>query len=134
MTTLMFTMMRTVAAAVTLLQIPGVPDSEGTRTKSVAVERVRVNHDAIDSTIEALQLLEARGQDGVVLWIGVIDDRRARVLLAVVLVRDPADTEAADSLVSANTREKINHALSQSGLRLIAEVHSGTTAFADSDL
>jgi hypothetical protein len=129
----MFTMMRVVAAAVTLLQMPGAPDSEGTRTNSV-LERVSVDHTAIDNTIEALEQLDAQGQDGVVLWIGVIEERRARVLLAVVLVHDAADTEAADSSMSPDMCARINHALAKSGLRLIAEVRSSTTTFRDSDL
>jgi hypothetical protein len=93
-----------------------------------------VDRNAIDSTIEALQLLDAHGQDGVVLWVGVIEGRRARVLIAGVLVHDATDTEADVSVVSRDNLERMDHALSQSGLRLIAEVHSGTTAILDSGL
>ena len=96
-----------------------------------AVERINVDRNAIDDTIEALQLLDARGQDGVVLWVGVIEGHRARVLMAVVLVHDATDREADDSFVSRDKLARMNHALSQSGLRLIAEVHRGTTAILD---
>jgi hypothetical protein len=97
-----------------------------------AVDRISVEQNTVDTTIEALQLLDARGQHGVVLWVGAVEGRRARVLLAVALVRDDADPAADQSLVSGETRERMNHALSQSGLWLIAEVQSRTTAIGDS--
>jgi hypothetical protein len=99
----------------------------GADRELVAIERVSVHRNAIDSTIESLQLLDAHGQDGVVLWVGFIEGRRARVLVAVVLVHDATDSEADDSFVSRDKLARMHHALSQSGLRLIAEVHSGTT-------
>jgi hypothetical protein len=145
----MFTIMLAVAAGVTSLQLAGTPYSQSTHPQSVvaqfserrashqqgsALERVSVDRNTIDSTIEALQLLDAHGQDGVVLWVGVIEGPRAHVLIALVLVHDATDSEADDSFVSRDKLERINHALSQSGLRLIAEVHSGTTASLDSGL
>jgi len=99
-----------------------------------AVDHISVGQDTVATTIEALQLLDAQGKDGVVLWIGGVEDRRARVLFAVVLVHDDADTAVDDSFVSRDTRERMNHALSRSGLWLIAEVHGGTTAIAGSGL
>jgi hypothetical protein len=160
----MFPTMLAVIAGVSSLQFPGTPYSpthphsvvaqlsecrpshpqgsatpvartaRGADRALVNVERVSVDRNAIDSTIEALQLLDAHGQDGVVLWVGVIEGRRARVLIAGVLVHDATDTEADVSVVSRDNLERMDHALSQSGLRLIAEVHSGTTAILDSGL
>src|SRR5262245_40588142 len=106
----------------------------GTDRALSAVERVSVDRNAIDGTLEALRLLDARGQDGLVLWVGVIEGRRARVLMAVVLIHDATDGEAGDAFVPRDKLERMNHALSQSGLRLIAEVHPGTTAILDSGL
>jgi hypothetical protein len=97
-----------------------------------AVDHISVGQDTVATTIEALQLLDAQGKDGVVLWVGAVEGRRARVLLAVALVRDDADPAADESLVSRETRERMNHALSQSGLWLIAEVQSRTTPIGDS--
>ena len=56
----MFTMMRAVAAAVTLLQMPGVliPKAHAQTRRRRARQR---DYNAIDSTIEALELL-TRGQ------------------------------------------------------------------------
>ena len=144
----MFPIMLAVAAAVTLYQTPGTPDSEAARAGSVvvqfseyqtsylttSVERVTVDHNAIDSTIEALQMADGQGLDAIVLWIGVIEDRNARVLLTGTHVNDLADLGADEPLVSSEWRTRLIHALSESGLRLIAEVHSRAKPFGDSDL
>lgn len=90
-----------------------------------SVRSVTVDISVIDRTITALQIFGKRRLEGLVLWLGNVEPGRAHVLQAFIPEqRSVADEDGVGYFVSAKTLFELNRALSETGLRLIAQVHS----------
>src|ERR1700690_4586630 len=89
------------------------------------VRSVTVDPAVIDMTMKALQIFGRRQLEGLVLWLGEVEPGRARVKRAIVPDQLPVSSESGlGYFVSGQTLFELNQALSESGLRLIAQVHS----------
>jgi hypothetical protein len=96
---------------------------EGARMDGV--RSVTVDPTVIDTTIKALQIFGRRRLEGLVLWLGNVEPGRARVIRAFVPEqRSVADENGVGYFVSGETLFELNRALEETGLRLIAQVHS----------
>jgi hypothetical protein len=92
------------------------------------VEEITVTADVVTATLETLQAYGAHGYEGLVLWLGEIGDRSARVLRALIPEQNPISREdGVGYFVEGDTLFRLNRALASSGLRLIAQVHSHPT-------
>lgn len=90
------------------------------------LEKVYLSFEILEETITSLQDYGDRLCEGLVLWLGVIDDdNTARVTQVVTPEQNSIKTEeGVGYFVNAQTLFKINKMLSASGLRLLAQVHS----------
>jgi hypothetical protein len=89
------------------------------------VRSVSVDPNVIDATIKTLQVFGKRRREGLVLWLGNIEPGRARVIRAFVPAqRSVSDENGMGYFVSGKTLFELNRALAETGLRLIAQVHS----------
>jgi hypothetical protein len=89
------------------------------------VNRVHIDANIVRATLEALQRFGAQRLEGLVLWLGDIDADRAHVVRAVVPEQQAISNEnGVGYFVSGETLFKLNQSLSESGLRLIAQIHS----------
>jgi len=89
------------------------------------VHCVTVDPAVIGRTIKALQTFGSRRLEGLVLWLGKVEAGRAHVIKAFVPEqRSIADEDGIGYFVSGETLFELNRALSETGLRLIAQVHS----------
>jgi hypothetical protein len=89
------------------------------------VRSVAVDFRVIESTIKALQIFGKRRLEGLVLWLGQVEPGRARVIRALVPEQHSvSDEEGIGYFVGGETLFKLNQVLSETGLRLIAQVHS----------
>ncbi len=89
------------------------------------VRSVTVDPAVIDATVKALQIFGKRRLEGLVLWLGNVQPGRAHVVRALVPEQNSvADEEGVGYFVSGETLFELNKALADSGLRLIAQVHS----------
>lgn len=89
------------------------------------VRSVTIDPAVIDRTIKALQIFGKRHLEGLVLWLGQVGDGEARVLEAFIPVQEPISSESGlGYFVSGETLFELNRALAETGLRLIAQVHS----------
>jgi hypothetical protein len=89
------------------------------------VRSVSVDPTVIDATIKALRIFGKHRLEGLVLWLGSVEPGRARVLRAFVPEqRSVADEDGLGYFVSGETLFALNRALAETGLRLIAQVHS----------
>jgi proteasome lid subunit RPN8/RPN11 len=90
-----------------------------------SVRCVIVDTVILDRTLKALQSFGKRYQECLVLWLGNVEPGRARVKNAIVPDQCPiADEQSVGYFVSGETLFELNRALSETGLRLIAQVHS----------
>jgi len=90
-----------------------------------AVRLVTVDRGVIDSTMQALRDFGARSSEGLVLWLGYIETGRARVIKALVPHQKSLSSEnGIGYFVTGETLFNLNRALAETGLRLIAQVHS----------
>jgi hypothetical protein len=89
------------------------------------VQRVLIDAEVVTSTLETLQAYGQRGFEGLVLWLGEIQQGIAYVSLAIVPEQEPISSEGGVGyFVDGNTLFRLNRALASSGFRLIAQVHS----------
>jgi len=89
------------------------------------VRSVTVDPNVIDTTIQALQIFGKRHLECLVLWLGNVEAGRARVIRAFVPdQRSVADENGVGYFVSGETLFELNKGLAETGLRLIAQVHS----------
>jgi hypothetical protein len=89
------------------------------------VESVEIDTRVIQLTLRALQRFGEHGLEGLVLWLGKIEPRRAQVIHAFIPEQHPvSDEDGVGYFVEGETLFKLNQALAESGLRLIAQVHS----------
>jgi hypothetical protein len=89
------------------------------------VRSVTVDPAVVDRTIMALQFFGHRRLEGLVLWLGSVEPGRARVIRAIVPEqRSVADENGLGYFVNGETLFELNRTLAETGLRLIAQVHS----------
>ena len=89
------------------------------------VRSVTVDPAVIDTTIRALQIFGKHRLECLVLWLGNVEPGRARVVRAIVPEQQSvADEDGLGYFVSGKTLFELNRALLETGLRLIAQVHS----------
>jgi proteasome lid subunit RPN8/RPN11 len=101
-----------------------------------SVSRVEIPRQIVAYTLEALQVFGAHESEGLILWLGEIEDAIARVVYAFPPPQESISTE--DGLgyfVTGDTLYQLNRTLAETGLRLIAQVHShpGRAYHSDTD-
>src|SRR5687767_12773920 len=97
----------------------------------INVQTVSVSKSVVRDTLDALQQFGSRRLEGLVLWLGYIEKSSAKVAVALVPPQESVSSgEGLGYFVSGDTLFELNLALSSSGLRLLAQVHSHpTTAY-----
>ncbi len=94
----------------------------------IDVEDVKVQSDVVISTLETLQTYGKHGFEGLVLWVGEINGKVALVSQAVIPEQNPISNESGVGyFVDGDTLFRLNRMLANTGLRLIAQVHSHPT-------
>lgn len=91
------------------------------------VKQIFVTRSAIESTLKAMRHFGSHGYEVLVLWVGHIDSATGTARVAQAFVPDQKPISGEDGVgyfVSGDTLFKLNRALSETGLRLIAQVHS----------
>jgi hypothetical protein len=91
------------------------------------VRQIRVERSIVDEMLESMRICGAQGFELLVLWLGEIDAElgEATVLQAFIPKQKPIRSEdGVGYFVSGETLFLMNRALSETGLRLIAQVHS----------
>lgn len=89
------------------------------------VDRVVVDRAVVDSTLRVLREFGKHRLEGLVLWLGEIEPGKAHVTRAFTPDQQPvADEDGVGYFVGADTLFELNRGLAETGLRLIAQVHS----------
>lgn len=89
------------------------------------IDRVVVDRKVVDSTLRALRQFGKHKLEGLVLWLGSIEPRTAHVTRAFIPDQQPvADEDGVGYFVGGDTLFELNKGLAETGLRLIAQVHS----------
>lgn len=89
------------------------------------VQCVTVDRAVIQVTLQAMQQFGKRGAECLVLWLGRVESDNAHVCRAVVPEQEAiSDEDGVGYFVRSDTLFALNRALSETGLRLIAQVHS----------
>ena len=89
------------------------------------VQSVTIDRTVVDTTISALRKFGTRRLEGLVLWLGNVEFDKARVVRAFIPDQHPLSSEdGMGYFVGGETLFELNRALAQTGLRLIAQVHS----------
>ena len=90
-----------------------------------SVQHISVDSAVIARTMQVLQAFGGEGFEGLVLWLGEVGETEARVTHAAVPEQRPVKGE--DGLgyfVDSSALFELNIRLAETGLRLIAQVHS----------
>lgn len=99
-----------------------------------AVKTVRLPRGALLETVRALQDFGLQGNEGLVLWLGHIEDTVATIEGVLVPPQEPIRSEeGVGYFVTTETLFHLNRFLSEKRLRLIAQVHSHPTEAYHSD-
>jgi proteasome lid subunit RPN8/RPN11 len=101
-----------------------------------SVRNISIDPAVIATTLRVLQQFGSYGCEGLVLWIGEIDQGRARITRAVVPDQTPIKSEeGVGYFIDSDVLFELNRKLSDTGLRLIAQVHShpGEAYHSDTD-
>lgn len=99
-----------------------------------AVSTVSIDQSIVETTLQVLQDYGALGLEGLVLWLGVLRGDEAAILRAFVPPQLPVSSEGGVGyFVDGETLFALNKALEETGLRLIAQVHSHPTDAYHSD-
>jgi hypothetical protein len=89
------------------------------------IRSVKVNRGVVDLTLEVLREFGARSLEGLVLWLGDVEAGEARVIKAFIPDQLPISSEnGVGYFVAGEALFELNRALEETGLRLIAQVHS----------
>lgn len=92
------------------------------------VQKFEIDPTVVPTTLQVLQLFGSHGCEGLVLWIGEVGDGYARITRAFVPDQKPVKSEeGVGYFVDSETLFQLNLKLSETGLRLIAQVHSHPT-------
>jgi hypothetical protein len=96
-----------------------------TASRLADVRHVRIESHVVSFTLANLQKYGAKGLEGLVLWLGEVEGDVAHVSRAIVPEQKSISRESGVGyFVEGNTLFQLNRALAQTGLRLIAQVHS----------
>lgn len=96
-----------------------------TRLYMKDVETVTLSNSVLSETSEVLRAYGKRGFEGFVLWFGSIENRNAYVERVYVPTQNSIRGEdGVGYFVSNETLFELNKFLSETGLRMIAQVHS----------
>jgi hypothetical protein len=96
-----------------------------TATLLRAAKRIDVDREVVHDTLRVLKEFGSRHLEGLVLWLGKLEEGRAHVTLAFTPEQEGISSD--DGLayfVSGEALFQLNQSLAESGLRLIAQVHS----------
>jgi hypothetical protein len=89
------------------------------------VQRVQVTRDAVNETLEAIREFGSHGWEILVLWLGTIVGSDATISNVFIPTQHPVSSEeGVGYFVEGNALFQLNRHLSETGLRLIAQVHS----------
>jgi hypothetical protein len=98
------------------------------------VKAVMIPGKIVQDTLAVLQVYGKRRLEGLVLWVGNIENEVARVLKAIAPEQNPIRSEeGVGYFVTGDTLFLLNRFLAESGLRLLAQVHSHPTEAYHSD-
>lgn len=90
-----------------------------------AVRQFCVDAVVIDATLETLRRFGEHHLEGLVLWVGNVNETRAYVTKMIVPEQQPvSDERGVGYFVSGETLFFLNKTLAETGLHLIAQVHS----------
>jgi hypothetical protein len=90
-----------------------------------AVSRVTIKLQTIESTLQTMKEFGRRGSEALVLWLGEIENGTAHVTKPFTPKQHPISSEeGVGYFVDSDALFQLNRDLSESGLRLIAQVHS----------
>ncbi|HKW76646.1 MAG TPA: Mov34/MPN/PAD-1 family protein [Terriglobales bacterium] len=94
-------------------------------TRLDTVDRIYIDPSVITTTLRVLQVFGAQGCEGMVLWVGELTEGSAHITRAVVPLQRPIKSEdGVGYFIESQTLFELNQKLSETGLRLIAQVHS----------
>jgi proteasome lid subunit RPN8/RPN11 len=94
-------------------------------TRLDSVRSIFVDPAVIATTLQVLQQFGSHGCECLVLWIGEVTQHQARVTRAVVPDQRPVKSEeGVGYFVDGEILFELNRKLADTGLRLIAQVHS----------
>lgn len=104
-------------------------------TRPVPISQITVQRSLLAEMLHGMQQLGEHGCELLVLWLGDIDSKGcATVRSAFVPKQNPiAGEDGVGYFVTGETLFHLNRSLSETGLRLIAQVHSHPTAAYHSD-
>ena len=90
-----------------------------------SVHNISIDPAVIATTLRVLQHFGAHGCEGLVLWIGEVTQRQAHITRALVPDQRPIKSEdGVGYFVDGAALFELNRELANTGLRLIAQVHS----------
>jgi len=89
------------------------------------VRRVTVEQSVVRATLQTMRDFGARGCEALVLWLGNVQPPHAHVMIAFTPDQRSVTSESGVGyFVGGETLFQLNRALAETGLRLIAQVHS----------
>lgn len=101
------------------------------------LKKINIKYSILKETSEVLRKYGDQGYEGLVLWIGTInDDNTAEVTKAITPEQDSIKSEnGVGYFVKSETLFSVNKFLSETGLRLLAQIHShpGRAYHSDAD-
>lgn len=96
-----------------------------TANQPKAVQRITVNRKTIEAMLSVMREFGSRGWEVLVLWLGHVEQAEAYVERAFTPRQKAISSEdGVGYFVEGDTLFQLNRDLSESGLRLIAQVHS----------
>jgi len=103
-------------------------------SKLAGVRQFVIGSTVVRETLQSLQEFGAHGFECLVLWLGKIEGERAFVVKALTPEQESISSEdGVGYFVSGETLFLLNRALSENGLKLLAQVHSHPTEAYHSD-
>jgi proteasome lid subunit RPN8/RPN11 len=94
-------------------------------TRLDTIRSIFIDRGVITTTLRVLQQFGGHGCEGLVLWVGEVTQDQARVTQAFVPDQRPVKSEeGVGYFVDGATLFELNRKLADTGLRLIAQVHS----------
>lgn len=89
------------------------------------LEKICIPYDILHKTSESLRIYGERECEGLVLWLGFTNDKTGHVKNILVPPQDSIKSEdGVGYFVTSETLFSLNKLLSDTGLRLLAQVHS----------
>jgi proteasome lid subunit RPN8/RPN11 len=101
-----------------------------------SVHNISIDPGVVETTLHVRQQFGAHGCEGLVLWVGEVTEGQASITRAVVPAQKPIKSEdGVGYFIDGEVLFELNLKLSDTGLRLIAQVHShpGEAYHSDTD-